>query len=49
MFGRKDFNPFQWTGFFMRDFEFTGSYLRVEAIFATAGWIVISQTDKSLS
>ena len=49
MFGRKDFDPVRWTGLFMRDFEFTGSNLGVEAILATAGWVIISQTNKSLS
>ena len=49
MFGRKGFDPARWTGLFMDDFEFTGSNLSVEAVLVTAGWIVISQADKSLS
>jgi hypothetical protein len=49
MFGRKDFDTVRLTGLFMRDFEFTGSNLRVEAIFAPAGWVIISQANKRLS
>ena len=49
MFGRKGFGPVRWAGLFMRDFELTGSNLSVEAVLATAWWVIISQADKSLS